>query len=214
MIPLLKTAQRPSLFEPVVVLEHVSESGPTATHARGTLISGSQQNLRELGVYEQYLELLPRSAREKLTCVLAASWIPIELALTHYQTCEALQLETEQVRRVGELTAARMVKTFAGAAMRVVRSAGADSYWLLLKNNDRFYDRLYQGGGVTLLQTGPKDLVLENHGQPLAACRFWRTAYLAYMEAFGRAFAKVSFVKLVHPRIPGPHSIAVAGSWV
>jgi hypothetical protein len=205
---------RASLVEPETVVEYVSALGPRVTHVRGTLLAGSQATLRELGVYERYQELLPLEVRETLLCVLASSWVPIEAAVAHYETCDALTLDQAQIKLAGERMASRIVETFAGAALRTARSLGADSFWLVLQQNDRFYDRLYQGGGVNVLQTGPKDVILENHGQPLAAIRYWRASYLAYMEALGKAFTNISYVKLVHPRTPGPHSIAVAGSWV
>lgn len=205
---------RASLVEPEVLVQHVSSFGPHVTQVRGTLLAGSQATLRELGVYDRYQELLPPEMRDMLLCVLASSWVPIEAAVAHYEACDALMLDQAQIKIAGDRMAARVIDTFAGAALRTARSLGADSFWVVLQQNDRFYDRLYQGGGVTILQTGPKDVILENHGQPLAAVRYWRASYLAYMEALGKAFTNLAFVKLVHPRTPGPHAIAVAGSWV
>lgn len=205
---------RLSLLPPQVVVEHTSSAGPVVTHVRGTLIAGSRDNLRDIGVYDQYVEELPSSLRERLLYAIPTSWVPIEDALAHYNTCELLKLDSTQIARLGELTASRVIDTFLGKALRMAQNAGADSFWLLIKQNDRIYDRMYQGGGVRVLKTGPKDLIVENHGMPLAECRYWRMAYVAYMEALGRAFAKVSFIKLVRPSVNDPHRIAVAGSWV
>jgi hypothetical protein len=205
---------RASLAEPTVVVEHVSSSGPNVTHVRGTLIVGSWENLREIGLHERYEAMLPASHRDALLYAIASSWIPIDVALVHYHTCDLLELDHAQITRIGELTARRIIDTFLGRALRIAREAGASAYWQLLRNNERIYDRMYQGGGVTVLQTGPKDVWLENTGQPLAGCRYWRNSYLAYMEALGNAFAKVAFVKLVRPRSQSTHAIAVAGSWV
>ncbi len=205
---------RASLAAPETILEHVSAHGPTVTHVRGTLIASSRDNLRELGVYDEYVQRLPSNMRDALLYALASSWLPIEVALAHYHTCEQLGLTPVQIARMGELSAARIVDTFAGLALKIAQGVGAESYWKLLAQNDRLYDRMYQGGGVTVLKTGPKDVWLENHGQPLATCRFWRAAYLAYMEGVARAFSRVAYVKPARPRVASPHSIAVSGSWV
>jgi hypothetical protein len=86
--------------------------------------------------------------------------------------------------------------------------------WTILKQNDRLWDRMYQGGGVTVIKAGPKDLILENHGISLAESRHFRAAYRAYWVALGRLSAKSVYVKLIAPREPHPHRIAFAGSWV
>lgn len=200
--------------DPELLVDHVNEHGPRVTHIRGTMIVNSRDSLREVGVYERYAELLPASHRDTLLYCLAASWLPIEDAQVHYQTCDQLMLEPTQFARIGEITSSRVVGTFLGAAVRVVRNAGIDSYLPLLKQNDRMYDRLYKGGGVRVYRVGPKDILLENFGQPLVASRYWRNAYLAYMEALANTFARVGYVKLVRPRSNDGLSIAVTGSWV
>lgn len=207
-------AVRASLSEPQVVVEHISAHGPTVTHVRGTLIVGARENLRELGVFDEYQRRLPSALREAVLYALASSWLPLEVARAHYLTCDQLGLSAAQVNRLGELSAQRIIGTFAGRALKVARDVGAETYWMLMEKNDRLYDRMYQGGGVTVLKTGPKDVWLENVGQPLATCRFWRALYLAYMESMGRAFARASYVKMARPRTAHPHAIAISGSWV
>jgi hypothetical protein len=205
---------RASLVAPQTIVEHVSAQGPNVTHVRGMLIVSGRENLRELGLLEHYERLLPQSHREAVLYALASSWVPIEVALVHYRTCDQLELNAAQITRLGELSAARMIDTFFGRALKLAHELGAESYWKLLEQNDRVYDRMYQGGGVSVLQIGPKDMWLENTGQPLAGCRFWRALYLAYMESIGRAFAKAAYVRLARPRTQSPHAIAVTGSWV
>jgi hypothetical protein len=202
------------MVAPRVVCEHVHAHGPTVTHVRGMLIASARENLREIGVFDRYAQTLPGGMRDAVLYALASSWLPVEVALAHYHTCDQLELTPDQITRLGELSANRMIDTFFGRALKVAREVGAESYWALLEQNARVYDRMYQGGGVTVLQTGPKDMYLENIGQPLSTCRFWRLLYLAYMEAIGRAFAKASYVKLVKPRATSANAIAISGSWV
>jgi hypothetical protein len=203
---------RASLIAPQTIVEHVSAHGPTVTHVRGMLLVTGRENLRELGVYEQYERLLPSSHRDAIAYTLASSWVPIEVALAHYHTCDQLELDPVQITRLGELSGARMIDTFFGRALKVAHELGAESYWKLLQQNNRVYDRMYQGGGVIVKRIGLKDMWHENTGQPLVSCRFWRSLYLAYMQSIGRAFAKASYVKLARAR--SPDAIAITGSWV
>jgi hypothetical protein len=181
---------------------------------RGTMLVSSIENLRLLGHYERYLSLLPVQHSDTLVYAIATSWVPMEVALAHYAACDALELEEPERQRLGELMAERVASTFLAAMLRGSRSVGVDGFWFALGQNDRLYDRMYQGGGVRVIQTGPKDATLENHGLPLVQSRHFRSAYVAYMAALVRLFAKIAYVQQVHPSQPHPHSIAVAGSWV
>jgi len=208
-------AERPrGTFDVEVILDYTSPSGPNATHMRGTLLVNSLDNLRALGVYERYLELLPRSHSDVIPYTIAASWIPIELALVHYETCEGLGLDEVQLKQVGEMMAKRVADTFLNTVLRATRNAGVESIWLALSHNHRLLERMYQGGGMTILRTGPKDLIMENTGLPIVTSRYWRAAYVHYMNAICSMFTKVTYVKLARPRVPHPHSVAIAGSWV
>jgi hypothetical protein len=73
---------------------------------------------------------------------------------------------------------------------------------------------VYTGGSCTLLQTGPKDAVLELHGMPMVRSRFFRASHHGYMRALGRLMGNGSYVRVTNPREPHPHSIATAFSWV
>jgi hypothetical protein len=207
--------ERPSsAFEVEVVLDYTSALGPNVTHMRGTLLVNSLDNLRAIGMYDRYLEVLPASHREVIPYTIAASWIPIDIAMLHYETCDAMGLSEDQLEKMGALMASRVAETFLAAIMRTTRNAGVESFWTALKQNHRLLERMYQGGAMAVLKTGPKDLILENMGLPIVASRYWRRVYVYYMKAIGDMFTKVTYVKLVRPRVAHPHSIAIACSWV
>jgi hypothetical protein len=207
--------QRPSsAFDVEVVLDYTSPLGPVVTHMRGTLLVNSLDNLRALGLFERYAETLPEAHRGVIPYTLAASWIPIDMALAHYDTCDALGLSEEQLAKMGEMMASRVADTFLGTVLRTTRNAGVETLWSALGHNHRLLERMYKGGGMAVLKTGPKDLVLENTGLPIVTSRYWRRVYVYYMQAIGNMFTKITYVKLVRPRVSHPHSIAVAASWV
>ncbi|MEY4515125.1 MAG: hypothetical protein RLZZ450_7247 [Pseudomonadota bacterium] len=207
--------ERPSsAFEFEVILDYMSALGPNVTHMRGTLLVNSLDNLRALGLYDRYLGTLPASHQDVIPYTIAASWIPIDIALLHYETCDAMGLSEEQLAKMGTMMATRVAETFLATVLRTTRNAGVEAFWSVLKQNHRLLERMYQGGGMSVLKTGPKDLVLENTGLPVVASRYWRRVYVYYMQAIGNMFTKVTYVKLVRPRVSHPHSIAIACSWV
>ncbi len=196
------------------MVDHVSPHGPNVTHIRGIILTKSIENLVRADLYERYLQELEPELHEPMRFVIAASWVPIELARAHYGACDRLRLSDRAAEELGSLMAASMGSTLFASLLRTVRSTGIDSLWTVLKQNDRLWDRMYQGGGVTVIKLGPKDLILENHGISLAESRHFRAAYRAYWTALGSLVAKAAYVKLVAPREPHPHRIAIAGSWV
>lgn len=197
-----------------IVVDHISADGPTATHMRGIMLVSSLQNLREAGFYDRYMENLPPMHREPIAYTIAASWVPIDLMLAHYQACDRMQLDQSQIRVLGKLMADKAADSFLSVALRTLRDAGVETIWRLLAQQDRIWDRMYRGGGVTVLRTGPKDVLFENHGLPLVQSRYFRKAHVEYMRAVSSMFTKVVFTKEVRPREPHPHRIAIAGSWV
>jgi hypothetical protein len=197
-----------------IVVDHVSPHGPNVTHIRGIVLTKSIENLTRAGLLDRYLRELDPQLHEPMRFVIAASWVPIDLGRAHYDACDRMRLGDRTTEELGELMAASMGGTLFASLLRATRNAGMESLWTVLKQNDRLWDRMYQGGGVTVIKLGPKDLVLENHGISLAESRHFRAAYRAYWVALGRLFAKAAYVKIVAPREPHPHRIAMAGSWV
>ena len=201
-------------MQPKVLLEHVSRHGPVVSHIRGIVLVKSMENLRRTGLFERYQRELPSSLRERLEFTIAPSWVPIEVGEEHYAACDRMLLTEGEISELGALMASSMSDTLLSTLVKVTRRAGIESMWSALKQNDRIWDRMYQGGSVTILQTGPKDLIMENRGISLARSRYWRSALRAYWLALGKLMTKVVYVKQVPPRQMHAHSVAFEGSWV
>lgn len=197
------------------MLEYASPEGPTVTHARGMLLVNSINTLKELGVYEQYLETAPPALRAMLTGLIASSWVEVELMQAHYTLAETLIPYTEaQIETHGGAVAARIAETWFGAAIRAARTSGFDPMAFLLQQNDRTFQRMYRGGSCLILEYGPKDMVIEDHGNPLLGARHFRIGYNGYMKALANLFCRKAFVKPVRPLRPGPFSYATRFNWV
>jgi len=77
------------------------------THARGSLLVASREQLRAGGVFDAYAAALAPAEREALGQVIAASWIPITLAHAHFEAIDSIGVDPAGLRSDSELSAAR-----------------------------------------------------------------------------------------------------------
>ena len=202
-------------FDPKLLLEHVSPRGPKVTDVRGGLVLQSLKLLRDVGLYDAYAEALPPEHRETLLEALAASWISAPALVAHFRVVDALVPSDAQLARLGELLGKQIMDSLFASLIRTARSAGAEAgIWLALKQVDRIWNRMYQGGGVAVLQTGPKDAIFEVHGVPVASSRYFRLSHGAFVRASVLMVARVCVVKEVPPRRASPDNLAISISWV
>jgi hypothetical protein len=198
-----------------VLIDHTSPHGLRALAVRGSLLLASLRLLKESGHYPTYEAQLPSEHREAIVFALAASWLPIEAYTAHFETVDGLNLSDVQLSRLGEAVGARILDNLFGSLVRMARQAGADAGpWIAIGQADRIWTRIFQGGGVAVTQTGPKDMILEVQGLPMAGSRFFRVSYSAFIRGGMLLATKTCFVKPVAPRKPRPDSFAVSVSWV
>lgn len=202
-------------FEPKLLLEHVSSRGLKVTDVRGGLVLQSLKLLRDAGHYDAYASALPPEHRDTLLQALAASWVPAPALVAHFRVVDSLVPSDAQLARLGELLGTQIMDSLFASLIRTARSAGAEAgIWLALKQVDRIWNRMYQGGGVAVLQTGPKDAIFEVHGIPVASSRYFRLSHSAFVRAAILMVARVCVVKEVPARRPTPESLAISISWV
>jgi ribose/xylose/arabinose/galactoside ABC-type transport system permease subunit len=89
-----------------------------------------------------------------------------------------------------------------------------DAAWIALGSQARIYDRMYLGGGVTVLRTGPKDAIVELHGLPLASYRYFCVAYCGYMRGLAGMLLERYYICITRARQSDAHTVALAGSWI
>lgn len=83
-----------------LLAEYSSPHGPVVKHIRGSMVVSSQQTLRELSLYERYVEHVPKSAHDSVLLVLAASWVPVDVAMLHYAACDTMQLDSDELEKM------------------------------------------------------------------------------------------------------------------
>ena len=214
MIDTMKTTARGAPAPGRVVVDYKSPDGPTVTHIRGMLLSNSISSLRALGLEERYFDLLPASARTELNGIIASSWVDIEVAMLHFQTLEGFHVPDEKIEELGRPLAGRITETWFGAVVRGARNSGIEAMASILKQNDRSFSRMYKGGRTVVVEYGPKEMQIEDNGNPMLSLRPFRAGYLGFMKGLAALFTKSAFVKIVPMQVPHPHGMATRFSWV
>jgi hypothetical protein len=144
-------------------------------HVRSTLLLGSIMSLREAGYADAYFAIAPRELREAAETAVAGMWLPIEIGLAHYRTCDALDMSIDSAMLLGRSTFTRTKGVLLGTAISLARGVGVTP-WTLVPHFQRFWMRGYDGGGVRVVKRGPKELTIELVQCPPLASRYYRAA--------------------------------------
>jgi hypothetical protein len=164
-----------------IIIPHHTPLTPT-TGVRSTLVQSSLATLKTLGFYTRYLEVVSPQYREAILGSIAPAWLPVEVALAHYQACDDLKLSQQELITIGETVGDRMQGPFMETLTRAARGMGVTP-WLLLKRFDVLWDRLMQGGSIELTKVGPKDLMIEIRSARLPRYAYFRTAFCGVVRA-------------------------------
>jgi hypothetical protein len=207
--------EEPGLSPPTAtsILEFHSPEGPVVKHVRSTLISSSVQTLRENKLFDRYLTYLPKEFHEAVLLTIAPTWMPVEVAMAHYGSCDALNLAESELERIGESVSSRIMGTFLGTLVRSSRNVGATPL-IPLRQYDRLLSRLMSGGSCIVKQTGPKDAVVQSHGVPMFEYRYFRVAYQGVVRGSIGMFAKKVLTRSLHGTGGNPHVAFTGVSWV
>lgn len=195
---LAKTAMgassNPEVFLPFRSPEH--ELGQ-ATRVRTTLLVSSLQSMRKRGLLETYLAHLPQHHHAAVHSMIAGQWVPMSLALAHYEACEALGLAEAEINAIGREVGDRIEGTFLATMVRMAGNIGATP-WTALSQTGRLYDRLLAGGGGTsVLKVGPKDARVLFLGVALARVPYFRLAMGGVFEIAAELFCSKAYTRVV-----------------
>jgi hypothetical protein len=155
-----------------VVLAHDANAGPL-TAVRNIVIQSSIAQLKAKGHYERYCDFIEAEVREDLVSRIAPSWIPLELAVAHYEACDNLNLTLDELNALGTAVGAQVSDVaLVSRAKKVQDRILATS--TVLSQLHRMWPRVYQGGSVQVLLVASKDLLIEQRGLVLNRIRYFR----------------------------------------
>lgn len=127
-----------------------------ATHARSTLLMASIESVRKRGLFDEYERALDPQHKPALLGAIAGTWLDLEVAHAHYAACDTLGMSADQQVQVGRSTFEGARSTLLGTAVRMARGAGVTP-WQHMPLFQRFWDRGFDGGGLSVTRVGPKD---------------------------------------------------------
>jgi hypothetical protein len=199
-------------WEELVPLKVPRELVQPVSQVRSTLLASSLKALRERNRFEAYLKLLPPQHHDQVHAAVAGTWTPVELLLAHYDACDGLDVSEEELYEIGQMVGARLQTTLMSMVMKMATEVGVTP-WRPLGYCGAFWERLYQGGGVRLLQLGPKEALLDLYANPLCRNNYFRVCQRGLIQAAVKPFCTKSYVS--DQLSPHPHKrMGYRVSWV
>ncbi len=184
---------------------------PQVTECRGSLIASSLRALEAEGHLPRYFALLPAEHHETIKCLIAGQWLPLSLAITHYEACDRLDLTVDQQVKLGMAVADRLRRTFLATILKLGHHSVV-SPWIGLAHFGRLYDRLFMGGGTQVTKVGPKDARIEMVGSPLARIGYYRNAYRGVIRGGCELFCSTAYVTLI-PKLCSDTTLGYRAAW-
>lgn len=163
------------------------------TEVRSTLLCASLQSLRARGLFDAYLSHLSPEQQVEVHALTAGLWLPVERAVTHYEACDRLPLTREDRLELGGDVAHRIQQSLLSVIARLARESGVTP-WLVLANAEKLRRHTWQGGGIRITKTAPKDARVEWTAQPCARFAHFRDGFAGILRALCDLYARRTFV--------------------
>ena len=188
-----------------ILIAHDPSRGPL-TALRRMLIQSSIAELKEFGLYDRYCSKLDAATLSGITDHIGPGWIPVQLAMAHYQACDELGLGDEQLATLGARAGATLASNLLVTSAKISPWEAIHAFW-------RMGRRINEGGSSQYVKLGPTRLQIESLGNPLQTIAYYRLASLGfYRSAFGALGVQVREVKIMSYRAP-TGSLDVRISW-
>jgi hypothetical protein len=191
-----------------LLADHESSHGPNVVQVRGSLIASSLETIRQLDLFDRYIVHLPAEYHDRILYVIAASWVPLDVAMAHYGACDAMQLEESDLHEIGGFVSKRIMGTFLGTLMRTATSMISPG--TALRHYPRLWDRLLMGGSCSVSMMGPKDARIESRGVAMFRYRYFRIAYTGLIRGAATVFRSTVNARI---RNATDNSLTIDVSW-
>jgi len=185
---------------------------PPAREVRSTLLCAAVRALESRKLVDRYRKELAPAVEAEMFALTAGRWVPIELALAHYEACDRLGLDGGVVEDIGADVSHRVHKSIISVLVRLSREAGANP-WHVFPLVPKLNELTWHGGAFEITRHGPKDARVEWYGQPCAAIDYYRTSFCGFVRGVLGLFCKRCFTRTVPARC-GPTTVSVRAAWV
>ncbi len=197
--------------EAIVAFDTPRLEVPPVTSFRSTWLVSSVSALRGRGLFERYLEGLPPAYHDVVRSSVAGVWLPVEVAVAHYEACESLGLPPEEQMAIGRAVTEFVHKTSYSIALRLVKEAGVTP-WACLALQKRLWQRVWAGGDVAVFKLGPKEARLEVIGWPCSRVPYCRRALRGVLVGQSELFCRKAYATEIARRCSAT-SLAYRLAW-
>lgn len=179
---------------------------------RGTFIVASRAQIRAFGRFEAYERALSPGDRSSLEAVIAASWVPMELAHAHFQSIETLGILESEVLEGAKSVSDKLHGVFLGTLVKTVRLAGITP-WTGFTMAAKLWPRIFNGGALGVQEAGPKEARIVMSGNPLFRYAYHRVAVRGHVRLTTQVFVKIAHVR-EESCDPERGVLSLVASWV
>lgn len=174
------------------------------------MLLSSVRSLRSRGLFERYLERLPRPMHEPILGAVAGTWVDLDIATAHYRACDALNLGVSDQLAMGGAVGDAVNGTFLRTLVQIARTAGVTP-WTCLKQYTKLWERIFDGGDVEVDKLGPKEALVQMHGLPLFSIPYIRVAVRGMHQTGFMLFCTKCYMTELGST---PTSLAYRAAWV
>ncbi len=149
-----------ALDEVILPLPSPRSSVARASSVRSTWLASSLRGLRERDLLDAYFALLPERFHDPVRTTAAGVWLPVDVAMAHYEACDGLDLPVNSVLEMG-VSATRAAHSGVVNVLRTLAGGAGATPWALLAQLQRVWEKSWIGAAVGVTKVGPKEAHVE-----------------------------------------------------
>jgi hypothetical protein len=206
---------RPRQLEPEEYVCELPARGQPITPLRAlrsTVLQSSLESLKDAGHFDAYRAALDPRWVGPLLSAVAGAWVEADAAMAHYKACDTVRLSAEEQYQIGWAGGQKAKQSYLGTVVKLASGAGAASPWTLMPHIHRVWPRIYQGTGLHIVRTGPKDVRIEVLGNPiLYETSYYRSSWRGFAASLFELFTRKMYM---HDVRSTPHLTVYHASWI
>lgn len=182
------------------------------THVRGTLLVASRDQIPGGGRIRPVRRGAGRGGEGQLASLIAASWVPVELAAAHFAAIDRLELPLQVIEKATGTVAAKLQGSVLRTVAKAAQASGATPL-SVVRALGMLWGRTFRGGAVGVKQTGPKEGTVYVVASPLLASRYHRTGLRVHVQAASDLFSHRAVVREIAYK-PAAQELTLRVQWV
>jgi hypothetical protein len=157
------------------------------------------------------MSLLPAEYHAAVTASVAGTWLPIDVAVQHYNACDRLALGTLDILSIAQDVTKRVHGTALRTFLTLAQGLGMTP-WTALDHAATLWRRCWEGGDVSVVRLGPKEARVEIAGWPCASTAYCRVACRGIITSIIEPFCVKAYVR-EESALCGRLTLGYVASW-